>query len=165
MTMDISKEVREYVQLLINAAAVFIWPAILTYALWLFKEPLKTLLSRGKSLGVRVLGTEVTITTDDVYDILVDAVSRTAEDLSPNAKSQLRKAMFSDGWLVKDAFPSFDHNSEEHKALAELRRVGLIRPREGGGVWTGDRHIQVTPLGALVKRVWREQEAAAVTNT
>jgi hypothetical protein len=152
------EELREYIRLLIDAAAVVVWPLAVLYAIARFRGPLTAFLSRGNSMAIEIFGTKLTISGDAATKVLqnmADEVDSLVESLEP---TMFEKIMTSDGAVVSDLMPDRgpkENPSCELKILRELRHSALVRPREGGQ-WTVEKHLEVTPFGRLVMKFRRE---------
>jgi hypothetical protein len=74
-----------------------------------------------------------------------------APRLRPDERAVLRKIMAqpSCSLAVRDVFPHFKRESEEHKTLRRLRAGQFIRPAETGH-WVPEERIELKPFGQIV---------------
>ncbi|HWO10582.1 MAG TPA: hypothetical protein VNN80_13915 [Polyangiaceae bacterium] len=155
-----SREVREYLLLLVQLLGAVAWPIAVTVILYFFRDVIARALGRNRDLVVNVAGVEIRLSAGEAKDALQEVFAEIdtviAEQLTDEERQLFLRILESRRTVeVNRLLPGFARDTPEHQWLRALRGAYFIRPAEGGP-WRRDKHVEVTTLGRLVGKFKRD---------
>lgn len=150
----------DYAHITLELVKAIAWPAVVIYAILVFRADISGFVAKAKEFSVKVAGVEVQFSGSEAGDLLAGVLSevdKAALDFDEpdwrlfNAIASSPKSV-EVAQVTRSVFGcDFQRNSEIHEIFRKLRNASLIRPDEGS-TWTPVKHAGLTTLGRLVHK-------------
>jgi hypothetical protein len=158
-------KVLEGVASVISAIASILWATFALVAGALLWRRLDAILGRDAEVELEVLGVKLKAGRDvarRLIEPVFDEVRAVVEQLGEEERrlfDAIRNGLAEPGhYTVPQGFTRSTRElpSQLHEGLRTLRRLSLIRPREGGN-WKAGKHVQLTNFARLAMRIAGER--------